>query len=339
MKKAVNCIIIAVGVMLSCIIYNVMTSDENTAIEIGSMYSGASLSQIQSKSVQSSFNEGLASNTGGGSSINANTSEWYTDMSDLKKGSCRVVETCQGFDLYDSPTFDAEGITFFFNSYKASCDLLDMIEGLGIKPKRDKAYNLDWWMNRESGSILNATFKPNATSNKAGTLCKMKDDKAMLLFAPMPTQCSDTYYSSGAWHQFSSYWSDEILNIYFNIVLVKQGQDPNNQSNWMYLPATPADVKAHTYPWGVAQTNLRVNQHNPTQIDGAGASGDATYRYNGDRSSTDFIRNTLKTQETYGNYASTIMLWDTCEATGVSTTEWNQKYDMVGCITYNGVRR
>lgn len=338
MKKMISYVVVAVCIICTVMVYLNMSVGGQVAAETGSSYVLAALDQIQHRSVISSFNAESGTVSGGGGNLNVSATDWFTDMSDLKKGSCNVVETCQGFNIYDSPTFNAEGNTFYFNVSKATEDLYSLYESIGLTPKVSKDMMRDQWMNLER-SVINwhTQLTTNLTYNSAGTVCKMKDGISMLCFAPMPCMCSNTYFSSGDWTRFSSYFAEELTTTYFNLVLVKQGGDPNDKSQWLYLPATPVDVKAHTYPWGVCQTNLRVERNAPGSISGAGNSGDATYHYfNNDIGSMDAIKQIVSAQE-LTTHPPTRWLTDKCEGSGIATTEFNSRFDLIGCITYNGV--
>lgn len=286
----------------------------------GIMYGYGESSRVynkQVKSVKDLVDSGNVS-AGSSSSISVDTNEWYTNMPNIKGDTSQVFDHVNGFPIYKAPSFDSDGNTWFFNSYKAKSDLWQYLVDLGLTPTKSLEYTQKAFIAYDTPSV-NTNSCPSHSYNSSGYICANFKGQDCMLFAPTPAMLWSDWYSSKQWAVTTCPWGDKYWGTYFNVVLVEKDKDPNDQSNWLYLPAATGDAKAHTYPWGVTQTSIQP----PAGF--------------GDPASDTVIKSRCS-QPTVMGGSIFDFLYCTFEIISRSLSDvnyLNQRYSMVGVITYN----
>lgn len=267
--------------------------------------------------------------------------EWYTDMSGIKADRSQTVKL-GSLTAYKGYPWDASKETFFYDIYKSKTDLWNYLTGLGApKPLGGKTLESTlanfWTVEFYSKLTANAKIKRTGKTD-TGTIYTEIDGVQCYYFAPMPCQLDQNYYSSGDWSKQSCSSFTNYKKVKFAVVLTERSNDVNDQSKWIYLPCVVGDVKAHTYPWGVAQTNVRVKDN--TAVDIAYRNGgEKNYRKTvgdiGTDNAVKEIANDSHFNSYYGNMLDGLYcVFETCGIQSVDCDAFKNKYTCVGCITY-----
>lgn len=270
--------------------------------------------------------------------------EWYTDMSSIKADRSQTVQI-GSLTAYKGYPWDATGETFFYDIQKAKTDLWNYLTGIGA-PKPLGSATLEstlknfWTVDSYSEiPFINAGIAtvPKAGTTSTGTKYASIDGVQCYYFAPMPCQFDKEFYSSGEWSRSSCAKAD-YTKVKFAVVLTERSNEITDQSKWIYLPCVTGDVKAHTYPWGVAQTNVRVKDN--TAVDIAYRNGgEQNFRKTvgdiGTDNAVKEIANDSHFNSYYGNMLDGLYcVFETCGIQSVDCDKFKNKYTCVGCITY-----
>lgn len=186
--------------------------------------------------------------------------EWYTDMPNLVADTSQKVQI-GSLTAYKSYPFNSTETTFFYDVRKAKTDLWNYYDSLGA-PEGFYHPTLESTLKNfacNGRMALTANCKiPSTGTTSAGTKYAIVDGVECYYCAPSPCTMDETFYSSGKWSEQSCSDFRDYGNIKFAFIVAPVNEDIENQANWLYIPFLVGDVKAHTYPWGVAQTNCSV---------------------------------------------------------------------------------
>lgn len=180
------------------------------------------------------------------------TSGWYVDLPNKSKGSLYgTIDAGSGgvLNIYKGLPWDTNSDTYLFNLVAAHNDFYTMIEELGA-PISNVSSKV---VNSPVGGDIGKMF-PHGTLNVFGENCWGLGVHPSLI---------DREYVSGGHFWNTNYVPGDGIGqngkYQLAVVIVKKGADTSNVANWYSIPATRMDYKAHTWPWGVAQTNIRFN--------------------------------------------------------------------------------
>lgn len=261
---------------------------------------------------------------------------WYTDLSSITGDTSNPVEI-GAVTAYRSIPWDSTGETFFYYSEKAKLDLYDYLSDKGLSAKRQGTRE---FVESNYMAYMNTVDrgKPTPTGSFSDTTkyCT-RDGLNCIYIAPMPATCNKDYFSSGDWGVSS--WTNipDWDTTKFCIVVVPKGSDKKDSSNYIYIPAVAGSAKAHTYPWGVVQTNVSVKS--PTRVEGYTRSG-GDFGWGMDVSDVTIESEIVNIVNAYDDGAgNNIMDYLYCSlelcATSSSFREsLKSGYDMVGFVTF-----
>lgn len=298
-------------------------------------------SQASSLAVSTTTQSTTSSGTNGPITLSG---EWYTDMSTIVADTSQPVQI-GSLTAYKGYPWSASSETFFYDIIKAKTDLWNYLTGIGapasLGGKTLESTLSNFWTVDSYDKIpfINAGIDtvPKAGETNTGTKYATIDGIQCYYFAPMPCQFDQTFYSSGEWSKSSCAKAD-YTKVKFAVVLTPKDADVTDQSQWVYLPCVTGDVKAHTYPWGVAQTNVRVKDN--TAVDIAYRNGgEQNYRKTvgdiGTDNAVKEIANDSHFNSYYGNMLDGIYcVFETCGMQSVDCKKLTKEYTCVGCITY-----
>ena len=175
---------------------------------------------------------------------------WYADVpSDTKKGT--VAGKIDYLDYYNGLPWDADDSVYMYYQHRAKNDIYDILATGGIK------------RTSFSSNVVNTndTSLPGQGWVLDGVTC--------LGVAVSPACINRQYYPARCFKSCKGLDSDDkVKNGTYKmaVVLVKKGEDLEDSSKFLYLPATRADAKAHTFYGGVTQTNIKVVAENKVQV-------------------------------------------------------------------------
>lgn len=267
--------------------------------------------------------------------------EWYTDMAGITADTSKTVQIGT-LTAYTGYPFSAANETFFYDVRKAKQDLWTYLTGLGAPAPftgatLESTLNNFWTVDSYSSLTSNAKI-PSTGSTSSGTKYALVDGVQCYYFAPMPAMLDQKFYSSGDWAK-KSCASADYAKVKFAIVLCPKGADTANQSNWVYLPCLVGDVKGHTYPWGVAQTNISVHDSSSVNIAYVIGKDEQNLRLNlGDISTDEAVRTAINDSH-FNGYLGNVLdglycVFETCGIREYDCVAIKKNYTCVGCITY-----
>lgn len=244
-------------------------SDGTTSIVLGFS------SEVQQEELQRQIDEiGDVETT-----LDVNINGWYTDVAAGTEATTSKSAFAPGSTLaiYDGPPWDVKSGSYIFNYPQARYDTYEMFEGLGVKGNPINTSNM-YSAAVVGGASQNARFTEhgfdsNGLKTVGGVVC--------LNFCPMPTLVDRTWinnWTQGATCDSSKYGFGEAR--YAAILVDKHSGDVLDSSTWKYLPLCPNDAKAHTYPWGVVQTNIKIMSTSELQFSRNWSGTTATAQYN-----------------------------------------------------------
>ena len=215
---------------------------------------------------------------------------WYENVSNLSQGSM-VVDLGDGIGLYDGlPWVPAEGC-YFFNTDKSTEDFYNLLKNtmenenevalpsdtydlfymLGEKSDDREAYEYTYTAIANASTVASdgsitwtGSLSKNLTSGigwKLGKkwLYKEIDEIKCAGVCALPAAYDKSYClawsSEGQWYNKSNSQVVNYNNSKAAIVYKKIG---DVEDKFYYLPVTYGDAKAHTFPGGVVQTNVKV---------------------------------------------------------------------------------
>lgn len=267
--------------------------------------------------------------------------EWYTDMSTIVADTSQPVQI-GSLTAYKGYPWSASRETFFFDVYKAKTDLWNYLTGLGV-PQPTTGISLESTLARfwtvEYWNKLTANAKiPRAGTTNTGTIYAEVDGIQCYYFAPAPALIDQNFYSSGDWAKQSCASFNDYDKIKFAIVLTERSNDVTDQSQWIYMPCVIGDVKGHTYPWGVAQTNVSVKDNTAVNI-AYRNGGEQNFRKTvgdiGTDNAVKEIANDNHFNSHYGNMLDGVYcVFETCGIQSIDCDAFSSKYTCVGFITY-----
>lgn len=194
--------------------------------------------------------------SGPGTKLDMDPSEIYIDKPNLKGSTARSVDV-GGFILYKDPTWNSTTNTFLVNLQKANNLVYNAIkDNQSTEPSVSETTPLsDWarYMYGSLGSAKDGNMKkvPNRVSEAPAMYSDVNGIKCYLIAVGAAVTDKD-WYTSGKWNDNTSvndatYYGNYNNSVKYNVVLEKDGED-------YYLPCVPGTAKAHTYPYGFAET-------------------------------------------------------------------------------------
>lgn len=180
-------------------------------------------------------------------SINTNTDSWYTDISrDAKPG--QVVENVAGFSLYNGLPWAADSNTYLYQIRNAYDDIYELYDKAGISYKKVSTAQV---VNSKYGKTSYYTI----------------DDVKCVPICTSPAMICKRYFKDYSMLQSSAPGDSKSKNGSYKlaIVLSPKSADIGDSSQYLYLPASKVDAKAHTFYGGVVQTNVALR--NPTTVE------------------------------------------------------------------------
>lgn len=189
---------------------------------------------------------------------------WYTNLNDIVANRENKV-MISDIVAYKNPPWDSTEDTYFFYQHKAKMDLYDFLTSRDIQAAQGRQSSRDFVENHylsymngwdPTGHRPIEGFTPNKTA-----YCTV-DGVRCVFCGPMPAAIYKDYVSSGKWAEKSWPGVEWENKAKYCIILVPKGADREDSSNYIYLPAVSGSSKAHTYPYGVTQTNVSVTSPN-----------------------------------------------------------------------------
>ena len=314
-------------------IYQIDNNDINTATSI----SRTSVSTIVNTIENEENDQSGVINLPGLSGLSGiDYTAWYSDITGVTGNTSNAV-SIGNVTAYKNIPWNSTENTFFFYSEKAKLELYDYLVSIGVPEKRggDKSFVTNNYM-----AYMHTidSIKPQPTGTLTdGTKVRTIDGIQCVFIAPMPAVANKDYFSSGDWGKAS--WTNEPdwFSAKFCIVVVPKGANKEDSSNYIYIPAVAGSAKAHTYPWGVAQTNVSVR--NETSIAGfLYGKGDYGWTMSvGNASNESDIAAVGQAYDDGQGYGILHYLYCTLELCGAGKDfrdTLTASYDMVGYITF-----
>lgn len=219
--------------------------------------------------------------SGGSGTIELSPDGWYSDVTGTR--STETVSLGGNLKLYTGLPWNASSSAgvYMLDTDIATTDLYSWLTGQGANIQNSLEWaltssgrlckgvgptaNIDDYPNRWGG--WNYSASPAALKQLDGVYC--------VGIAPAPTVVYRDYndqFKHGIWQNTSSMDQSYYSDLRIAIVLEKK-----SDGKTYYLPATPADAKAHTFPGGIVQTNVQANkyQNGTYSVNVAQSSGDA----------------------------------------------------------------
>lgn len=276
-----------------------------------------------------------------GVGINMDSEGWYTDLNGMQGSTAGAFEVA-GFKVYPQPPWNATNNTFFFNAYKAKLELYDYLVSLGADQsvlQGSRSFTENNSFTRFGNGIDSIGRHGTTGRTSAGVMyCEVEGQKCIYI-GPMAAAVNRTYYSSGDWTKksFSAGYNWQTWK--GCLVLVKKGEDYYNSNNYLYLPCVAGSAKAHTYPWGVTQTTVCIdNNHKvswPTSWNVSDHwAGGITLNDAGSEEDIKRVATTFR----FGNTNMLSYLYCTAEVCGISSDAlklFTDNYMAVGFVSYN----
>lgn len=324
-------IIIAVVIMFTVFKTDVIFDDE-VKLDIPTYFENIKMVSVVKTIEQSdaSLNQTSASN------ISVDAKGWYTDMPDLTNNT-NSAGMIGKIPYYSAPTFASTSNTFFYFAEKAKLDLYDYLDGLGVPHKSlaERSFIENNYLSHMSG--IDTPWYPGPTGSFSdGTKYRDVNGVKCIFIAPPPCASDKEYYSSGKWGKDSDPGLD-YHKVKYNIVLVPNGADKTDTSKYIYIPAVAGSSKAHTYPWGVAQTciNIKDNKHLVGWKNGHSWGGwDKTVS---DASTEQAVKEVCSEYDDGAGYGVMHYMYCTlelCATTQQFRSALTSDWDLVGFITY-----
>lgn len=341
-SKIANIVLIVVIISVSFI---TVLFKSDTHLKVSDVLSQKDTALMRNTQVQSVIKSLGTSNTNAsvpGLSQPMDPNSWYTDMPNLK-GSTDNPISINGFDAYPQPPWDSTNKTYFFNSYKAREDLYNYLTSLGASPhRREEKYDYlkDVTINRYGSGIDSIARRCPTGRTSKGFLYGKVDGMKCIFACALPAIVSKTYYSSGYWGKKSWEPGYNWQTYKFCLVLTENNNDVYDTSKYLYIPAVAGSAKAHTYPWGVCQTNICIESSTQLAYPAehrTGPSSDWAQKIHVSDAGTDEgvkeVIKKFKWQNTNILYG----LHDMCEICGWPSNLSNNdfdKYKLVGYLSY-----
>lgn len=285
------------------------------------------------------------------SNMQINTDEWFTEMPNIVGDKSETVKL-KSLTAYKNPPLSSMDETYFYNFYKAKGDLLSYLHKLAPDAKplyssRTDEYIMDNYLTveYEDDYTDNRQFDKSDTNTANGTLCYREDGIEFYYTAVLPNLCSMDYYSSGTWAKASHVYQNLRNDYYFYYLacLFPKGGDPTDESTYIYLPFVIGDTKAHTYPWGVVQTNVVIKDEN-TIYAATGEGGDYAHKFTVNSAADDAsVKEALTWNGYTAHYGNMFdgMAVGGIETCGMKSEDRNaitDKYNLAGFIVYKKSR-
>lgn len=266
---------------------------------------------------------------------------WFTDLSGIKADTSQTVKIGT-LTAYRGYPFDATPETYFMNVRQAKEDLWNYMDSIGA-PAGFTGATLEstlknfWACDTTDALTSNAKFKSSGTT-ASGTKYTLIDGVQCYYFAPTPTMLDQTFYSSGAWSNHECATGVDYAKVKFAVVFCPLSEDPTDQSKWIYLPCVVGDVKGHTYPWGVTQTNIKITNNKTLYVANASGGDYAVKVTVSDAGSDDAIKTVVNSSgftSYYGNIRDGLYcVFETVAMRSFDSMALKNDYTCVGCITY-----
>lgn len=232
-----------------------ITTDDNGNVKVTVGYSSEVAEEMAKQEVAD------ATGTGEATSVDVSIDGWYTDVTSGSASTSRSL-IADNYYLYDGPPWDVTPGTYIFNYPQAKYDTYAMIEGLGVSGNPVKSDAAKYKANALSsgGSTVTGICDRRGFSQSGSSYTTMIGSVPCIPFCPMPAAIDKNYTDGGRWAQAST--PDDSVYNYGNkkcaLVVVQNLSDIADSTKWLYFPMSTVDAKAHTYPWGVVQTNIKV---------------------------------------------------------------------------------
>ena len=260
---------------------------------------------------------------GGAGSIELSPDGWYSDVTGTR--STEAISLGGNLKLYTGLPWSAPASAgvYMLDTDIATTDLYAWLQGQGatIQMSLETALTSSGRICKGVGPTASIDDYPNrwGTWDYGASPATLKQINGVYCvgIAPAPTVVYRDYndkFKPGLWQGKSSMDASYYSGVRIAIVLEKK-----SDGKTYYLPATPADAKAHTFPGGIVQTNVSVNsfRNGTYSVAIAQSSGDA-----GGKSATfderklgSFVTNQL----TCGNHLSAYF-YNVCE-----TYRWSDR--------------
>lgn len=276
--------------------------------------------------------------SGGGGGEYTPTGDWYSDANRISKYNNRVniykeVYAYNGLpwnanvDTYVIDTDASTKSLFSWTKQTSSTgESLNIDYANTIKKSGRFCKGVGFWLTpNEKGKTVFDYMRWGGWEAKDAGCLKTIDGIDCVGVAPPPTVVDKAYcddYNQSAWKTASSASSSLYQNRKMAIIL----ESKSGNGVW-YLPCTPADAKGHTFPGGIAQTNIKANgvSGNAYNVRVAGSSGDSDGY--ADTWEAGMVCNKLNTVTTAGN-KPTAYMYNVCETYG-----W--KSDLLSAVQNN----
>lgn len=267
------------------------------------------------------------------------TSEWYTDVPVEADGSGKKVKTYESWlNMYDAPTSTSSSTSFYVNTALARSDIQQDVS--------EKVSNMN--SSSVSGNWCSIEYYYSTSDNSPrkmhGVKWEIGEGTAAVkdgryLIACGPGIVNDFYWSetggignSPSWYNYGSLKMDLVIK-------------EKASGEVYYIPVTTGDSKAHTFPYGISQTGVRIPQRASEDIVGSDFHSDTAIKGNGNAKDYASVLDTYSTKlRAVTPY--TIATWlnhgaiEWCSPGGgkaVATSRINslcRSYELLGVIVY-----
>lgn len=188
--------------------------------------------------------------------ININADDWYTDLARLPKGI--KTDTVNVSSSSNVPVNIYKGLPwsldngYFFNIAKAQAETEAIFNAGGV-----------YFNGKEQVLTSNIGDIPHQSTEH------VIDGEVVWGVGTFPALVDKNYISSGRWRTDSAGAGDSSATTWkykMALVMVQKGEDAGVSSNWFTIPLSKIDAKAHTFPFGIYQTNVKAMGAGQAQI-------------------------------------------------------------------------
>lgn len=200
------------------------------------------------------------------------TNEWYTDVPVEAEGKGDKVKTVDGWlELYDAPTEKSSSSSYYVNTALARSDIQ---EDVASKVSNMNSTSVPRaWSSIEYYSATNdgSERKMHGVKWEIGTgTAATKNGRYLIAVAPGIV--NENYWQKTGGIGNSSSWYD-YGSKKMDLVVIER-----SSGTQYYIPVTTGDSKAHSFPYGISQTGVRIPGLASENLVGSDFSSDAAIR-------------------------------------------------------------
>jgi len=207
-----------------------------------------------------------------GTKINLSSNGWYSEVEETKASNDKS-QFCGNFYIYKGLPWDTEGDCYFYYQKKAKDEIYELFAEAGVIRKATSSIVVN-------SSRMSTAYASSLPIGSDGSIYIELDGIDCVPIGPTPSVIDRDYFTTYATSKSTTLNSSHLGKIKMAIVVVEKGQDCEDTSNWLYIPASIVDAKAHTWFGGVTQTNVKVINDKTLQISKDWAGTNPAMQYN-----------------------------------------------------------